>query len=232
MLRAKEEQDGIGNVARQNLRAPTLPIAKNSVKHFLIGTTPQAPQKFQRARRRSRASIQQRNFDLPGSKRSVDYRKVSDYKSQERETQSRLQHRKRTSRRVIRSDISVSQREKSFTAKIENLPECDLFRAKRHMFAQSILHTGESKNQSHGPNTQQHQQRQRPVVGKKALATVRRPNMQPHPRPESPEVSKEQGCDSKSAFDAPWQDHSLKRIHQDEKDKDNPADRCPPMHRK
>src|ERR1039458_913020 len=48
VLRPEEKQHRIGNVTRQEVGAPALPVAKNFVEHSLFGTAAQAAQKFGR----------------------------------------------------------------------------------------------------------------------------------------------------------------------------------------
>ena len=99
------------------------------------------------------------------------------------------------------------------------------------MFAQSILHAGESKNQSERPKPQKHNERKRPIVCQEAFAPSLGLDVQPHSSPKAPGFFVEQARDAKSSSDAPRQNHGLKRIHQDEEDQNNTGDRCPPMHR-
>src|ERR1700690_898867 len=98
------------------------------------------------------------------------------------------------------------------------------------MLAQSILHERKSKKQSDCPKAQEHDQRQRSKVGKKPFAPVRGLDMQPHSAPEAPGFLVKRGRDAKVPFDASWQNHRLKRIHQDDEDENNAGNGCPPVH--
>jgi hypothetical protein len=56
------------------------------------------------------------------------------------------------------------------------------------MFAQSVLHAGESKNQADRPKTHQRDQRQRPKISQEALAPVRGFDVPPNSGPEAPAI--------------------------------------------
>jgi len=203
MLRAEVKQHGIGNVARQQVGAPALPVAKNLVEHGLFGTAPQPPQKLSGARRRPGPRIEQRNLNLARGKGIVDNRQISDHNSEEREAHARFHHGEGAGGSVVGRDVSVAQREESFATKIDDFPERDFFIAQRQMFAQSVLHAGESKNQAERPKTHQWNQRQRPKVRQKAFAPVGGLDMPPPPGPEAPAIPVEPPRDAKTAFDAP-----------------------------
>ena len=203
MLRPEEDQHRIGNMTRQQIGAPALPVAKNLVEHRLLGTAAQPAQKLSRARRGPGARIQQRNLNLACGKRIVDNRQISDHDTEKRESHTRFHHGEGAGSGVIGRDVSVAQREESFATKIDDFPERDFFIAQRQMFAQSVLHAGESKNQAERPKTHQWNQRQRPKVRQKAFAPVGGLDMPPHPGPEAPAIPVEPPRDAKTAFDAP-----------------------------
>ena len=74
------------------------------------------------------------------------------------------------------------------------------------MFAQPVLHAGESKNQPKRPKTQQGEQRQRSKVREEAFAPVRGLDVLPHSSPEAPAFPVEPGRDAKKGpLDAPRQ---------------------------
>src|SRR5260370_37230329 len=101
------------------------------------------------------------------------------------------------------------------------------------MFAQAVLHTGESENQPKRPKTQQREQRHRSKVRQETFAPVRGLNMPPHSGPDAPGFLVEPGRHAKkSPLDAPRQNDGLKRINQDDEDESNAEDRCPPMHKR
>src|ERR1700690_1694379 len=159
MLRAKKKQYGVGDVARQKVGAPALPIAKNIVKHFLIGTTTEAAKKLRGAWRRPGARVEKRNFNFARGEGVVNDRQISDDHTEKSKTHTRFKYGQRPRRGIVGSDVSVPESEESLAAQIEHFSKRNFFIGQRHVFAEPVLHAGKSKNQANRPTAQQHNQR-------------------------------------------------------------------------
>ena len=124
MLRAVVGQDGIREVALQQLRAPSFPLTQIA-DQFLDLLVPVMPaQQFCSAWWGTGTRIEERDFDLSARKSLVDNRDVANNESEKQKAYAGLCHSKESSQPEQRYDIAEAEGDESRPAHIEIGPKC------------------------------------------------------------------------------------------------------------
>ena len=213
MLRPEECHGRIRDVALEQFRAPVLPVFQERLKgaHLVACSEPQ--QHFGSRRRRTRPGVEQRQPHLSTRERLVEHGKVRDRDGEESESCSRFSDGQESGDAADWLEITQPQCKERRPAHIHVVEEREVGPQRTQVGSGRPVQSGEPRDQSEGPHTDETEERERTKDGEKPFAPALGAKQGGRPTPCEPRDAKVESRQSQTPAHRPRKDDSLEGVH-------------------
>ena len=230
VLRAKEAESGVGEVALEQLRRPALPVAQQHGQRLKSMRMTVTPQQLARRRRRTGARIQQRNAHFAPGERLVENRQVPDHDREKAKAHAAFNHREQPRHRRARQHVPQPQREKRRAAQVKIRGKVCCAVGGDHRRAHGPVQQREADDQPCRPHAQQKKQRKGTKKAEEGLTALCARQHTRQRAPRSPRRAIEQPRQPELSSDAAGQNNGFEGVPKDNQQQSDAQNRDEDSH--
>ena len=220
VLRAKEAQDRVREVALEDLGRGDLPVLEERCEDAGVATLEAAAQQHRRRGRRPGPLVEDRDPRLASRERLVEHRHVGQHQRQESEAGAGLGHGDEARDRGRRMQIAEPEREERRAAHVEVGRESRRPRHAAQVGAVRPVKHREGDHEPAGPQNQEPRDCQERVEAQEVLAPRAVDDPPPDLGPGSPQPAQREARHPVARRHAPRKKDGLERVHQHPADED------------